>query len=346
MGFLDDLEKNAEGAVSSVEGALDDVGQYIGRGVEGNAQGVAAGLRTLGLDGAADTVDSFGDTVASDLGVTIAEKQLGQTRDPAQLVLGDVAKLTDTVRKLQAFARAFGETSEGLTGVDSEHWVGQAADAFRAKFDPHVKQWADARQACDEAASTLDSYAELVRWAQDQARQAIDRYDQGQQATQQAQTAHNQQVAAYNQAAQNYNQAISAGKNPGLPPTRPAAFVDPGTDLRQQAQELLDNARSRRDAASAEAEAALRAATDLAPAEPSFAARMFDYGQDAQQFLGTGVVHLVGGAIKDLASMQDFMRSLNPLDGYNIRHFADYLGGLSTTAAGLVEAPNHPLRLV
>lgn len=33
----------------------------------------------------------------------------------------------------------FGETATGLSGLDTSHWTGAAAHAFRAKYEPGVE---------------------------------------------------------------------------------------------------------------------------------------------------------------------------------------------------------------
>ncbi|HWE88804.1 MAG TPA: RHS repeat-associated core domain-containing protein [Pseudonocardiaceae bacterium] len=346
MGLLDDLESFGKDAVSDAEGVLNDAGHAVGHVVDDVAHVAGDGLQALGLDSAAQAVDSFGDHVADDLGDAIAEARLGQSTDPTKLVHGDVNALTGTAQKLATFATAFAETAQGLSAVDTQHWVGQAADAFRAKFDPHTKQWSDARDACAKAGSAMDSYAQTVTWAQGQAQQAIDLYQRGQQASQQAAAAYNQQVDAYNQAAQGYNQAVSAGQSPGAAPTKPGAFSDPGAALRQQALELLDAARAKRDSAAGEAASAVSAATELAPAQPSFGQRLADDFSDTVSGANLGVVHVAGGVVKGVAGIWDQVRSVNPFDPYNITHPAEFVDGLSNTAAGLVHMTLHPTALV
>ncbi|MFD3652528.1 putative T7SS-secreted protein [Streptomyces sp. NPDC058620] len=90
-------------------------------------------------------------------------------------------------------------------------------------------------------------------------------------ATQSAATAYDKQVDAYKDA--------YGGANP-LP--RPDAFVDPGTALRERAQEILDEARRQRNEAEDTANKAVTVALAHAPAEPSATDRarfnLADYG--------------------------------------------------------------------
>lgn len=361
MGILEDVESGVSSAVHSVESgvnsaldavesgvrsAVDTVQQTVGTAVDGAAHLTGDALNAVGLNSAADAVDSWGDHVADSMGADVPEQQLGQTSDPTQLVHGDASAINASVSHLRNFANAFGETASGLSGVDTSHWTGSAAERFHAVYDPQPELWSKAQQACTGAADAMATYASTVTWAQGQARQAIDLYQQGQQATQQAQAAYTQQVDAYNTAAGDYNAALAAGDDPGSAPTQPGPFSDPGAAMRQQAQQLLDDARRRRDQAASDAARAVQTATSLAPATPSALGRL---AADAGDLVEGGVIadeHVVGGIVKGTAGIVDFVRGLNPLDPYNLAHPAEYVDGLSNTAAGLVHMSLHPTQLV
>src|ERR1700759_487262 len=248
----------------------DDGKRALGDGLNDGAHLIGDGLSAVGLQGAAQTVDTLGDKAGFDLGANVPELQLGETTDPAQLVHGDPTAIRSSASKLRTFSGAFGETASGLRGLDTAHWTGAAADAFRAKFAPQPARWQDAASATGSAAGALESYAGAVESAQGQARQAITLYEQGQQASAAAQAAYNTKVAAYDSAAQAYNTKLASGQDPGAAPTEPGAFSDPGQAMRQQAAQILGDARGARDAAAAAAASAIRPATGLAPAEPSF----------------------------------------------------------------------------
>ena len=247
-----------------------DAKQVTGSALNGGAHLLGDGLNAVGLHGAAQTVDTLGDKAGYDLGADVPELQLGQTSDPAELVHGDPAAIRSSATQLNRFSSSFSETAAGLRGLDTAHWTGSAADAFRAKFAPHPAKWQDASSATGTAFGALESYAGAVQSAQGQARQAVDLYARGQEATTQAQSAYNAQVAAYNSAAQAYNTQLAGGQNPGPPPTEPGPFTDPGEPMRAQAQQILSQARSARDTAAASAAAAIRPATiSRRPSPPS-----------------------------------------------------------------------------
>jgi YD repeat-containing protein len=196
----------------------------------------------------------------------MSSPQLGQISDPAQLVPGDQAAIRSSAARLQTFSLAFGQTADGLSDLDTAHWTGAAADAFRDKFVPHMARWRAASSATGDVGGALESYADVVQSAQDMARRAIDTYAAGQRATAAARAAYNQRVAAFNHAARAYNARLAAGADPGPRPEEPAAFSDPGAALRAEAGQVLSRARSSRDAAAARAETAIMSATDQAPA--------------------------------------------------------------------------------
>ncbi|MGD0936950.1 MAG: putative T7SS-secreted protein, partial [Streptosporangiaceae bacterium] len=283
-----------------------DAKQAVGGGISDGAHALGDGLNAVGLHGAAQAVDTLGDKTGYDLGADVPELRLGQTSDPAELVHGDPAAIRSSASRLRTFSSAFGETASGLRGLDTAHWTGSAADAFRGKFAPQPAKWQDASSANGTASGALESYAGAVETAQNGARQAIDLYAQGEQASAAAQGAYNQQVAAYNSAAQAYNAQLASGKNPGTPPTELGPFTDPGEAMRQQAQQILSEARSSRDAAAASAAAAIRPATDLAPAEPSFLSQLGDDLSDTLQVSSLASISFTGGVVDGAADIIKF----------------------------------------
>jgi len=336
--FLDKLGDDGEHLLHSGEKAA-------GSFVDADAHAVGGALDMVGLHGAAKKVDGWGDTAADHLGATVAEQQLGQSDDPKDLIHGDCSAIEERAEKLETFAAAFAETGDGLTRLDSAHWQGKAADAFRAKFAAQTKAWLTAAEAMESAARTLRDFSRIVSWAQGQAEQAIHLYARGQAATKAADDRYNAQVAAYNQAAHAYNAAVRAGTPPATEPVQPTRGADPGTADRERAQQILADARRERDRLGGQAAAELARATALAPAEPSFTRRL---GMDARDAFKDGQVeklHFAGGLLKGADTMVDFVRGLNPYDPYNITHPAQYTTQVSSTAAGLVHAANNPTDL-
>jgi RHS repeat-associated protein len=310
------------------------------------SQGAASVLRDVGATGLANDIDGFDSQVAAFIGGTQPELQLGQTDDPTQLIHGDPRQVGDAATRLRAFSTAFGQVATGLAGVDVEHWQGAAADAFRAKYAPQPKRWSDAGTACGESSAALEDYADTLTWAQGQARDAISLYARGQQATAHAEAAYNAAVSGYNTQAAAYNAALQAGKNPGTRPVVPSPFVDPGAAGRAEAQAVLSSARARRDAAADQAQATLARATDLAPVTPSFLTQVRDDLSDAWNVNELGTAHFAGGFIGAASGFLDFARWVNPMDPYNMAHPGEYLAGLDSLQAALVDMSLHPSVLI
>ncbi|MFC9329417.1 putative T7SS-secreted protein [Kitasatospora sp. NPDC057015] len=342
MGFGDFVD----GVGDAFEDGIDSVKSTVGSAVDGGAHLLGDGLDAVGLHGAAHAVDSFGDSVADSLGAQVGEYQLGESDDPKDLVHGDVEGIGESVKHLRRFQAAFEQTGQGLSRLDAEHWKGAAGDAFRAKFAPQPKLWLTAADACRAAAYAMDGFAHTVTWAQEQAQQAIDTYKAAKKASEQARDSYDKNVDRYNQAAQDWNKASQDGRDPGPRPTDPGEFHDPGVAGLKQAQEKLRTARQQRDAAADTARSAVDAATATAPAEPSFRSRMGNDLSDTFQGAMVGQLHLAGGLVKGAADIVKFGRGLNPTDPYNLTHPAQYADHVSTTAAGLLHASNHPMELL
>lgn len=342
MGLGDLINSVGDGLEDLATGAEHLAGQVV----DGGSHLIGDGLNAVGLHGAAQSVDNFGDSVADHLGDQVAEKQLGQTDDPTQLVHGDVGAIAQTASRLQQFATAFGETAQGLAGIDTAHWQGATADAFRQSYQVHPRQWSDAQDACTTASRAWRSFGDTVTSAQGQAREAIALYQQADHDTQAAQACYDQAQATYSHQSWAYVATVAAGGDPGPQPQPPAPFSDPGAADRQRAQDLLTAARRARDTAAEAAQRAISDATGHAPTTPTFSQRMLADLGDAATATTIEGEHVVGGAMKGVGDLGKFARSLLPLDPYNITHPAEYVDGLSSTAAGLVHTAYHPMSLV
>jgi RHS repeat-associated protein len=328
MGFGD--------AFNSGLGKLEDLGnagkKLVGEGVDKGTDVLGAGLEMVGADGVADKVEDFGDSLASDLGATPGEQQLGQTDQANELIHGNPGTIRSSASHLKDFRKAFDTTGEGMRKLDSSNWKGEAADAFREKFALHPPKWLHAADACDKAGKALDAFADTVEWAQRQAREAITLYEKGKKASEQAVTAYNKRVDAY-------NTKIKTNEDPG---PRPEPFTDPGTADIKRAQELLAEARRQRNDAGRTAATSVRAALAHAPAEPPLLNQIGSNLKDGYLAINTELTHVVGGAVKGVAGTVAFVRGLNPVDGYNLTHPAQYLQNVSMTITGLVSTAANP----
>ncbi|WP_155055606.1 putative T7SS-secreted protein [Streptomyces blattellae] len=342
MGLGDALNSLGDG----LEAAVDGVKEGVGEAVNWGADRAADGLSAVGADGAAEGVRDFGEGVNNRLGGEVTERALGESEDPKELVHGSAGALEARARHLRDFARAFENVGQGMRSLDTgDGWQGQAADAFRAKFDMQPRQWLKGADACGEAAGALEAYADTVRWAQQQAQTAIDAYRAAQEASQRAADAHNTRVDAYNQAAEKYNTAALAGRDPGERPTEPGTFTDPGVAGRREAGEILAEARRQRTDAARDAQRRIAAALESAPPKPEFTDRVAANATDA--FVGTQLnsVHVMGGLLRGGTDVLKLARTLNPMDPYNLTHPGEWLGQSNMLLAGLVGTAAHPERL-
>ncbi|MGC9443205.1 putative T7SS-secreted protein [Streptomyces sp. WG5] len=345
MGVLDDIgsglgkvkdgiQDGVNHGLTVLEDGVDAGKKIVGEGIDWGTDRLGEGLDKVGLEGAADTVEDWGDEVASNLGATPGEQQLGQTEEANELVHGNPEKIRTSAKHLRDFSTAFDKVGSGMKKVDSSSWRGEGGDTFREKFGVHPTKWLRAADACEAAATALDSYAGTVKWAQQQAQEAIELYRQGKQASERAVKDYNKQVDAY-------NAKIKAEQDPG---PAPPPFRDPGKETVQQARDKLAAARKQRNAAASDAEGSIKKTLVHAPAEPPPLERLGNNLVDG--FVATGVElnHVVGGVIKGTAGLLTFARGLNPADPYNLTHPADYLQNVSMTLSGLVSTAAHPER--
>ncbi|MFF5854835.1 putative T7SS-secreted protein [Streptomyces sp. NPDC012751] len=330
------LEDVTNSLLSGGEHLIDRGKRIVGKGVDYTTDKIGDGLDHFGAHKWADVVEDWGDGVASDLGATPGEQQLGETEEANELVHGDPAKIRESAKHLKDFHGAFDKVGQGLKKVDSSGWKGEGGDAFREKFGVHPAKWAQAAEACETAAGALESYADTVTWAQGQAKDAVELYKKGVKAAKEAFEAHTAKVEAY-------QAKVEAGEDPG---PKPGKLVDPGKADVQAARHQLSEARRQRNTAASEAQGKVRAALAHAPAEPPPLDRIRNDFHDTVDATGTELTHVVGGALKGTAGLVDFARGLNPMDPYNITHPAAYLQNVSMTLAGLASTAAHPERVV
>ncbi|MEV8478754.1 putative T7SS-secreted protein [Streptomyces sp. NPDC051173] len=324
-----------DGIGDKIEHAVDAGKRGLGEAVEWGGHKIGDGLDGVGLHRAAHAVDDWSDKRAAELGAEVGEKQLDATDDPKELVHGDAKRIEATAGHLRSFRTAFNTAHAGIQKVDPARWKGEGSDNFAQKFAEHAPKWAHAADSCQDAATALSAYAHTVTWAQAQAREAVRLYKQGKDAAKKA-------VDDYNKAADAYNAKVKAGQDPG--PTPPPC-TDPGIADRKEAQRILTEARKQRNTAAAEAQGKISKAVELAPKLPKFSDR---FAGDAKDLFDGGQVeamHLLGGAVRSVADMTRFARTLNPLDPYNITHPAAYLDGVVQTDAGLLSLAAHPGRI-
>lgn len=224
---------------------------------------------------------------------------LGDTRDPRELIEGDPAAVEENARVLSARAGRAESAAQGLKALDTGSWTGLAASAFHDKFSYEPGKWHAAADALQAACGALADYADTLRWAHGQAAEAIRMWDQGEAATQQAHAEH--EAAA----------AHAGSLNQPAPP-----FADPGKAHRQAARQLLDRARIQLAEVGDGTANTLRGKAEGAPESSDWLDDVGDFAADmGAQFVNS--MASVGNALLN-----------HPEDALGI------LGGAATTAAG------------
>ncbi|APU40733.1 putative T7SS-secreted protein [Streptomyces sp. TN58] len=321
--------------LDKIENGVDSAKRVIGHGVDRATDEIGGVLDRVGAHGWADTVEDFGDDLASSMGASIREQELGESEQAEELVHGKPSAIRASATHLTDFQAAFERVGQGMKALDSDRWKGQAADAFRERFAMHPADWLRASDACEAAAGALTRYADMVEWAQKQAQEAIALYKASVKATKEAHEAHVAKEKAYVAASE-------AGRDPG---PEPVEGVDPGAAGRKRAKEVLNEARRQRDEAASTAERSLNAAMEHAPAEPPPTDRLLAGLADYAGSEAVELNHFVGGVAKGAAGTLNFARGLNPIDVYTVTHPADYQQNVNMTLAGLVSTASHPERI-
>ncbi|MBV8993467.1 MAG: hypothetical protein JO287_07140 [Pseudonocardiales bacterium] len=324
MSWIGDLERGIEHTLGDVGHALDDVVYTVESWMPDSMAHALQGNSARQVT---------------------AEKQLGETTDPHELIRSDVNAVHQLSQHLQTLSSALNDTADGLRRIDLDHWTGPAASAFHQAFSKRPHAYIDAADAFTVAATEMTRYAETLTWAQ--AQHAVALYQQGEQATQKARAEYQKLAAGYHQRAQAWNAAVAAGTAPAGPaPEPPAKFTDPGQATREQAQTLLTAARRQRDEVATNAQHTLTTATEAAPPAPSGWQQFVTMtGDTTSEGLST-LTNFLGGVAEAGEGAIHLIRQINPFDPDNVTHPANYLGGLSDLAAGLVHTAIHPENLI
>ncbi|MFJ1744631.1 putative T7SS-secreted protein [Streptomyces sp. NPDC088116] len=321
--------------LGKLEEGVDAGKKALGEGIDWTTDRVGDGLDHVGADDWADSVEDWGDDAASDLGASVSEQQLGQTEEPNELIHGKPDKIRESAGHMKDFFTSLDSVGQGMKKLDSAHWKGESAEAFREKFAMHPPKWLHAADACEAAGKALTAYASTVTWAQGQAKEAVALYKRGEEASRKAADTYNKQVDTY-------NADVRADRDPG---PKPEPFSDPGKKDREDAHNLLKEARRQRDEAADRAKKAVDDAMAHAPKEPPPLDRAGAMYLDGMGALTVETGHVVGGVVKGAAGIVNFARGLNPMDIYNITHPAQYAQNVNMTLAGLVSTAAHPERI-
>ncbi|MEU2103496.1 putative T7SS-secreted protein [Nocardia sp. NPDC019255] len=319
MGIGFDKFLNSVG--SAVEGVVEAGVEAAGQAADAGLDALASGARELGADTVAESLDDLGDRIASATGGQVDERELGETRDPKELIRGQPSAIHDAAEALRTMGTNIESTGDALRTIDTANWTGSAADAFNAVFDKQPKLWWDGADAMTKAAAALDDWYSEVVAAQTKAADAIAKWDA-------ADTEERAKKAEWN--------ALSDDQRSGR------TLTDTWTPIRNAARDILNGARAQRDSAAATAAATLLEAASTAPTQPPFTERWSNNLSDLADIYQHGKQSFDSGVLTSLTSMVQFVRAVNPSDTYNLTHPAEYLSSMSSLGTGLVVAAADP----
>lgn len=228
--------------------------------------------------------------------------QLGETTDNRALVPGVPESVHETVQTLTDRGAGLEAVGDALGRVDTPGWFGEASNAFWDTFGPEKTNWFTAADAMTSAADALSAYAETLSWAQSQAQEAVELWEQGETASSEARAAHDENLAQ--------------ARDLGLPDSEVGPFTDPGEQVREQARSVLDEARAALLEAGTTAAAAFRAASGGAPGAPGWLTTASEVAGAAIDEFGLSVTRDSWSAGED-----------GPVGDDDMRQWGDEVGG-------------------
>ncbi|MGW6035051.1 putative T7SS-secreted protein [Gordonia terrae] len=315
--------------------ALEDGKEFVGGLVDGATEILGGGLRAIGLDSIATGVEDIGDDVANSLGAMPDEKNLDQTKDPKELILGDPPGITALADKFTGFAGNFVAAGEGLRGISVGTWSGTGAVEFRDASGRQVPQWFAAGDAASKAAAALTGWAGVVTFAQQKAAEAVRIWEEGERKRDEWVTKANI-----------YNDELDDYKNDrrDTPPTHPGP--DPWPAYKAEAERVLKVGRDHRNSSAPGVKAELSGAANMAPPMPS----AFDQARMTASDVGTagltGFNHFEAGVIGSVTEVVKGLNALSPQNPYNIANPHQYMRNSATMVAGIVHQVAHPDEVV
>ncbi|WP_280304176.1 putative T7SS-secreted protein [Nocardia neocaledoniensis] len=317
MGIGDFLNSVGDVIEDGVESATEKVGQAYNTVLDAESKVAKA----VGADGLSEWLDDLGDKVVDATGGAVPEKELGETTDPKELIRGDVAKINEVTGHLGKIGTAIEQTGDALRKIDTADWTGDAAAAFDEEFAKQPKLWWDGADAMSKAKTALDAWAHEVTAAQAKAADAIAKWEE-------ADREERDRKNAWNALSDDDRK----GKN----------LTDTWTSIRDAARAILSGARTQRDNAADAAVAAISAATATAPTEPPFLSRWGSNFEDLGAAMEQARLNFSTGLLTSLTGMVQFVRSISPIDAYNMTHPAEYLSKMSDLGTGMVLAAADP----
>ncbi|MGY0497344.1 putative T7SS-secreted protein [Nocardia sp. FBN12] len=304
-----------------MEDGLETATEKVGQAYNTVLDAESKVAKAVGADGLSNWLDDLGDKVVDATGGAVPEKELGETTDPKELIRGDPAKITEVAGHLGKIGTGIDQTGDALRKIDVADWSGDASSAFHEEFAKQPKLWWDGADAMGKAKTALDAWFHEVTAAQAKASDAIAKWEAADREERDRKNGWNAQTDDQRK-----------GKN----------LTDTWTDIRNEARAILNGARTQRDNAANTAVSAITAATETAPTEPPFLSRWGSNFDDLNAALEHAQTNFVSGLLTSLTGMVQFVRSISPVDAYNITHPAEYLSKMSDLSTGMVLAAADP----
>ncbi|MGI5507387.1 WXG100 family type VII secretion target [Lentzea sp. CA-135723] len=260
--------------------------------------------------------------------------ELDDADEATDLISGDSKHITSSATAMAELGEAMTLAGDGLRAVTTSSWTGTAADNFRAHVQGKPQQWRDAGTALREISTALTTYGVVLDSAQDTAGRALLMWTGAQATTKTAITEHNKRVTEY-------NKLLTSVPDPGPPPV----FNDPGQAGREQAEQMLRDARTRVTEAGYTCARVISDWIARAPATPDWWDRLGAIISDTVDSSANSAVELATGVWEGVQGISSIARMLNPLDPYNISHPQAMFDNVSTLATGLWNGVQNPTQL-
>ena len=222
---VDEFRDRWERATASM---IEDVGEMAKR-VEGIAVRYATyesvvGQKVNALKGAMDSLSG----VPLMGGVVMGVRYRGE---PEFVIEGNPSGIRGRVASMKTCSEGFDRVGESLGGVETEYWVGKAADRFRSRLEGEPRRWTGVADGFRSAAAALEGYAAALEAAQQAARVCRENYEEGKRVSATAKADYDRDVSEGFQK----KAAWEAQNGPGSYTLTVTPFTDPGQALRDGA---------------------------------------------------------------------------------------------------------------
>ncbi|MDO5093439.1 MAG: ADP-ribosyltransferase [Propionibacteriaceae bacterium] len=210
---------------------------------------------------------------------------------PEFTIQGNPTSIYERTSMMRQRASDFTTLGESLSSLSTDGWTGRAAERFRERFEVEPNRWTNAATEFQQAANTLDAYAETLASAQSAAQVCKANYDEGNRQTEAAKAQYDKEV----EEGYRRKEQWEAQNGPGTFTLTITPFQDPGKELRDKATSDFASLIANLEKQAAATATEVRAACDGADA----ARNWFESGL---AFLG-GIIVGAGEAIWDLGEL-------------------------------------------